>query len=96
MLCVRIIACEEVRDCEGLFGAQCFNVSGLVNIRPPNKPVQSKIFVLDSNHSERSKFMETHKKKAHIALMSMSKFDDTAFIDNEAVLELFYKKTHKG
>ena len=27
--------------------------------------------------------------------MSMSEFDSSAFVDNKAVLEVFYKKTHK-
>ena len=27
--------------------------------------------------------------------MSMNEFDGTAFVNNEAVLEVFYKKTHK-
>ena len=79
----------------GLSGAQCFNVARPINLRPPNKPVQSKIFLLKLNHHERAKFIDTHKKKDHFSVMSMSEFDGTAFVDNDTVLEVFYKKTHK-
>ena len=76
----------------GLTGAQCFNVAGPINLRPPNKPTQSKIFLLELNPQERTKFIDTHKKKDHFSVMSMGEFDGTTFADQEAVLEVFYKK----
>ena len=72
-----------------------FNVAGPINLRPPNKPIQSKIFLLELNPNERAKFIDTHKKKDHFSVMSMGEFEGTAFVDQEAVLEVFYKKTHK-
>ena len=79
----------------GLSGAQCFNVAGPINLRPPNKPLHTKIFLLDLNAQERSKFIDAHKKKDHFSVMSLGEFDGSAFHDQEAVLEVFYKKTHK-
>ena len=79
----------------GLSGAQCFSVFGRVNIRPPNKLVQSPTFLLDLTHNKKAKFIKTHRKKDHFSMMSMTEFDGTAFIDNEAVLEVFYKNSHK-
>ena len=79
----------------GLTGAQCFNVAGPINLCPPNKPTQSKNFLLELKPQERTKFIDTHKKKDHFSVMSMGEFDGTAFVDQEAVLEVFYKKTHK-
>ena len=79
----------------GLSGAQCFNVAGPINLRPPNKPLHTKIFLLDLNAQERSKFIDAHNKKDHFSVMSPGEFDGSAFHDQEAVLEVFYKKTHK-
>ena len=70
----------------GLSGAQCFNVAGPINLRPPNKPLHTKIFLLDLNAQERSKFIDAHKKKDHFSVMSLGEFDGSAFHDQEAVL----------
>ena len=79
----------------GLSGAQCFNVAGPVNIRTANKPLHTEIFLLDLNYNQKAKFIKTHKEKEYFQVMSMSKFDGMAFVDKEALLEVFYTAVHK-